>query len=96
MITVYILYPKSGDSTFDMDYYTATHLPMLARALGEACVQWGATSAHGDDYHAVGWANVTSAAAFDAAMAEHGAAIMADVANYTSVEPVLLTGDTVV
>jgi hypothetical protein len=37
MISVVILYPKSDDSTFDMDYYTTKHMPMLAAAVGEAC-----------------------------------------------------------
>ena len=29
-----ILYPKTDDATFDMDYYTSTHMPMVAKALG--------------------------------------------------------------
>jgi len=38
------MYPKTDDSTFDMDYYCATHMPMLADALGDACKGWGASS----------------------------------------------------
>jgi len=78
MISVHIMYPKTEDSTFDMDYYCATHMPMLADALGDACKGWGATTCLGGDI---------------AAMAEHGAAIMGDVANYTNVAPQLVLGE---
>ncbi|MFV0259758.1 MAG: EthD family reductase [Acidimicrobiales bacterium] len=96
MITVYILYPKAEGSTFDMDYYTTKHMPMFAEALGDACTMWGVTGIHGDEYHAVGWANVESIEAFGKAMQESGGPIMADVPNYTTVQPVLLTGDAIV
>ncbi len=92
MISVHILYPKTDDSTFDMDYYTSTHMPMLADALGDACTGWGASST-GGKWAAIGWANVSSKDAFDAAMAEHGAKIMGDVANYTNVQPEMLIGE---
>ncbi len=93
MISVHILYPKTDDSTFDMDYYTSTHMPMLADALGDACKGWGASSMSGGNWAAVGWATVESQDAFNAAMGEHGAKIMADVANYTNVAPEMLIGE---
>lgn len=93
MISVHILYPKTDESTFDMDYYTSTHMPMLADALGDACTAWGATSTSGGNWAAIGWASVTSKEAFDAAMAEHGAKIMGDVGNYTNVVPELVIGE---
>lgn len=93
MISVHILYPKTDDSTFDMDYYTSTHMPMLADALGDACTGWGATSPKAGAWAAIGWATVASQEAFDTAMAEHGAKIMGDVPNYTNVQPDLVIGD---
>jgi len=87
------MYPKTEDSTFNMDYYTQSHMPMLADALGDACHGWGATTCMGGDIAAIGWAMVESKDAFDAAMAEHGAAIMGDVANYTNVAPQLVLGE---
>ena len=93
MISVHIMYPKTEDSSFDMEYYCSTHMPMLADALGDACQGWGATTTKGGDWEAIGWATVSSQEAFDAAMAEHGGAIMADVANYTNVAPQLVVGD---
>jgi uncharacterized protein (TIGR02118 family) len=94
MISVHILYPRTDDSsTFDMSYYTSTHMPMLAQALGDACKGWGASGVKAGPWQAVGWATIESQEAFDTAMAEHGAAIMADVANYTNVAPQLVIGD---
>ena len=96
MISVSILYPKSEDSTFDMDYYTSSHMPMFAEALGEACQGWGVSAIHGDDYHCLAWALVESMEAFGAAMQANGGPVMADVPNYTNTQPVLMTGDVVV
>lgn len=93
MIAVTILYPRTDDSTFDMDYYTSKHMPMLADALGDDCQGWGAANIAEGQYAAMGWAVVTSGDAFNAAMGTHGAAIMGDVPNYTNVRPEMLIGE---
>ena len=93
MICVTILYPKTDDATFDMDYYTSTHMPMLAKALGDGCQGWGAASVTTPGHVAMGWAIVDSMDTFNAAMAAHGAEIMGDVANYTNQQPELIIGD---
>lgn len=93
MISVHILYPRTDESTFDMDYYTSTHMPMLADALGDDCTAWGASSVPAGPWAAIGWATVTSQDAFNAGMKEHGGKIMADVANYTNVAPEMVIGD---
>ena len=36
MIKVSVLYPKEVGSRFDMDYYCATHMPMVQRLLAPA------------------------------------------------------------
>ena len=95
MISVVILYRKSDDSTFDMDYYTSTHMPMLAAAVGEACQGWGVSEPSAKD-HAVGWLMADSQEAFDAAMAQHGAGIIGDVPNYTNTQPELIVGKVIV
>lgn len=92
MLVVTILYPKSDGSTFDMDYYTGTHMPLFAEVLGDSCQGWGAASIEDGKYHAIGWATVESQEAFDAAMASGGAKVMGDVPNYTTVTPELLVG----
>jgi uncharacterized protein (TIGR02118 family) len=93
MLVITILYPRTEDSTFDMDYYTSTHMPLLADVLGDACQGWGAASIAKGSYAAMGWAMVTSQDAFDAAMGARGAEVMGDVPNYTNVQPELLIGE---
>ena len=61
-------------------------------ALGEACHGWGASKADDGPFEAIGWCTVESQEALDAALAEHGAAIGADVANYTNVAPQMVIG----
>lgn len=93
MLSVHILYPRTEDSTFDMEYYCSTHMPMLANALGDACKGWGATAVVSGPWQAIGWAHVEDQEAFDVLMKEHGAAIMADVPNYTNCVPELVVGE---
>jgi uncharacterized protein (TIGR02118 family) len=93
MIVVTILYPRTDDSTFDMDYYTSKHMPMFADAIGDACQGWGAATIADGKYAAMSWASVTSGDAFNAAMATHGAAVMGDLPNFTNVRPEMLIGE---
>ena len=93
MLAVTILYPRTDDSTFDMDYYTSSHMPMFAECLGDACQGWGAATIAAYLPSAIGWAMVTDQAGLDAAMKEHGGKLMGDVPNYTNVQPELLVGE---
>jgi uncharacterized protein (TIGR02118 family) len=92
MIVATILYPKSDGSTFDMDYYTSSHMPMFAEVFGDACQGWGVADVDDDTYHAFAWVSVDSREAFDAALAEHGAKVMGDIPNYTSARPQMIVG----
>jgi uncharacterized protein (TIGR02118 family) len=93
MLAITILYPRTDESTFDMDYYTSSHMPLLAECLGDACQGWGAANIASGKYAAMGWAVVTDQDSFNATMAEHGGKIMGDVPNYTNVQPELLVGE---
>ena len=93
MISMTILYPQTDDSTFDMGYYTSSHMPMVAKAFGDGCKGWGAATVTSGKYAAMGWVVVDSMDTFNAAMGEHGAAIMADVANYTNQQPEVIMGE---
>jgi uncharacterized protein (TIGR02118 family) len=93
MIAFTILYPRTDDSTFDMEYYTSSHMPMLAECLGESCQGWGAAAIAEGKYAAMGWARVTSHDDLDAMRQEHGAKIRGDLSNYTNVQPDVLVGD---
>jgi uncharacterized protein (TIGR02118 family) len=86
-----ILYPKTDDATFDMDYYTSTHMPMVAKALGDG--NWGAMAVNSDKHVAMGWVIFADMDVFNAGMGAHGAEIMADVANYTNQQPEVIIGE---
>lgn len=96
MIKVSVLYPRSPGSRFDMEYYLNTHIPMVRDKLGAACrgiaVEQGlAGGAPGTEptYAAMGHLLFDSTEAFQEAFAPHAAAILADIPNYASVEPVI-------
>lgn len=93
MQVITILYPRTDDSTFDMGYYTSSHMPMFAEAVGDACTGWGAATIADGKYAAMGWMTVTDQASFDAAMKEHGGKVIGDVPNYTNVRPEMLVGE---
>jgi len=96
MIKVSILYPYSEGKAFDMKYYCEKHMPMVKKRLGSACksiaVEQGiAGGAPGTPptYVAMGHIYCESIEVFLAAFGPHTAQIMADVPNYTSIQPIL-------
>jgi uncharacterized protein (TIGR02118 family) len=95
MIAMTVLYPKAEGTTFDLDYFATKHMPLFAARLGDACQGMGVIAAAGDDYHAIGWTMITSQEALNATLAEHGAEIMGDIANYTNTTPTAVVGETV-
>jgi len=93
MICMTILYPKADDSRFDMDYYTSTHMPMVAKAFGDACQGWGAVTVTSGNHTAMGWVMIENMDAFLAVTTEHGATFEADVVNYTNLQPEVIIGE---
>jgi len=100
MIKVSVLYPYSGGSKFDMAYYLQKHMPMVRQKLGTACkgisVEQGlAGEAAGapPTYVAMGHLLFDSAEAFQAAFSPHAEEIMADIPNYTTIQPLIQISD---
>lgn len=96
MFKVSILYPPTPSGRFDMTYYTERHMPMVKNKIGETCVGFtvdaglaGGAPGSPAPYVAIGVLLVNSLDAFGAAMAQHGAAIMSDIPNYTDSQPVI-------
>lgn len=96
MIKVSVLYPNGDGSTFDMDYYLNSHIPMVLRSLGPACLgghvdQGIASGTPGKPaaYMAMGHLLFDSVEAFQAAIAPHADAIFGDIPNYTNVQPTI-------
>jgi uncharacterized protein (TIGR02118 family) len=96
MIKVSVLYPAGEGAKFDMNYYCKSHIPMVQEKLGAACksvaveegLAGGAPGAP-PTYVAMGHLYFGSVAECQAAFAQHEAAIMADIPNYTNIHPIL-------
>lgn len=96
MVKVSVLYPGGDGSTFNMDYYLNHHVPMVRAKLGTACKSaaveqglGGATASSPPAFSAMGHLYFDSVEAFQAAFGPHAAAIMADIPNYTNVQPTI-------
>jgi uncharacterized protein (TIGR02118 family) len=92
MIRLSVFYPTTEGATFDHDYYRDRHVPLAAKT-------WGLDGAEIDrgvsgPYVAAVHFRFASQAALDAAMASEGTgAVLADVANYTTIQPVIQTSE---
>jgi uncharacterized protein (TIGR02118 family) len=100
MIKVSVLYPAGETTKFDMDYYCKSHMPMVQRTLGAACKSMaveqglgGGTPDAPPTFAAMGHLYFDSVAEFQTAFAPHAEAIMADIPNYTNVQPVIQISD---
>lgn len=96
MIKVSVLYPAGESTRFDMDYYCKRHMPMVQEKLGAACKSMaveqglaGGAPGAAPTYAAMGHLYFDSVAEFQAAFGPHAATIMADIPNYTNVQPVI-------
>jgi uncharacterized protein (TIGR02118 family) len=94
MIRLSVFYPVTEGASFDHDYYRDKHVPLAVRT-------WGLTGADIDKgvdgpYVAAVHFTFDSVEAVQQAMAAAGTAdVLADVANYTSIAPVLQTSEIV-
>ena len=92
MIRLSVLYPRTDGATFDHDYYRDSHVPL-------AVSTWGLDGAQIDKgldgpYEAAVHFTFESMEAIGAAMSVPGTAdVMADVANYTTIAPVMQTSE---
>ncbi|AZQ51620.1 EthD family reductase [Burkholderia cenocepacia] len=103
MIKVSVMYPYAPGARFDHTYYRDTHMPMVKRRLGAACLYYTvdkgiAGGAPGADPVYVAKCDFvcTSVEAFQAARDPHAQEIMADIANYTDIQPVLQISEVIV
>jgi uncharacterized protein (TIGR02118 family) len=94
MIRLSVLYPTTEGATFDHDYYRDSHVPLAVKT-------WSPTHTEVDKvidgpYVAAVHFTFASQDALNTAMgsAETGA-IVADVANYTTITPMMVTSEVV-
>lgn len=94
MIRFSVLYPATEGATFDHEYYRDKHVPL-------AVSTWGLDGAEIDKgldgpYVAAVHFKFESPEALQTAMASDGTgAVLADVANYTTITPVVQTSEVV-
>ncbi|HTS75466.1 MAG TPA: EthD family reductase [Bryobacteraceae bacterium] len=94
MIRVTVSYPNQAGARFDIEYYMMKHMPLVAQRLNGRLAGWSV------DRGVSGGAPGTQAEyliqaamifhdieAFQTAMAVEGAALIADVPNFTDLQP---------
>ena len=96
MIKVTVLYPNGEGKTFDMDYYTNKHVPMVQSLFGDSlkavAIDKGIASGTPDTpvpYLAIGYLYFETISAFQNSMAPNAEKIMADIPKYTNIQPVI-------
>ena len=96
MIRIAVLYPDSPGAKFDMAYYTSKHMPMVKSCCGAACKSIAAERGVGGGEPgskppnlAIGYLTFDSLESFQKSFGPHAPEIMADVANYTNIKPVI-------
>lgn len=96
MIKLSVLYPAGEGKTFDMDYYLNSHIPMVAKLLGDAVK--GATVEQGlggpvpnspATYAAMGNMYFDSMESFQNSFGPNAPQILGDLPNFTNAEPVV-------
>jgi uncharacterized protein (TIGR02118 family) len=104
MIRVTVLFPKTSNNHFDMDYYLSKHVPMTTarlQSLGlpvEAEVDEGPgsiTPGEPAPYAAIGYLLFEKMEDLQKGLATHGAEIMDDIPNFTNVQPQIQIGNIV-
>jgi uncharacterized protein (TIGR02118 family) len=94
MIRLSVYYPTTEGATFDHDYYRTKHVPMAVKTwnLDGAEIDKGLDGPHVAAVHF----KFESMDALGAALGSPGSAeVLADIANYTTIAPVLQTSEIV-
>lgn len=96
MIKISVFYPSKPDGYFDFDYYLTKHIPWTLEVVGSAAtflgVEEGVSSSSSDSaapFLAACHFTCTSPEALMSAMGLHREALLADIANYTNIRPII-------
>ena len=88
MIRFSVFYPDTDGATFDHDYYRNSHVPLAAKTWGVDQVEID-KGVNGPYVAAVHFTFASMDALTTAMGSEGTGAVMADVANYTTITPVV-------
>ena len=97
MIRVSVHYPSKAGAKFDHAYYAQKHMALVRQRLGglgliRAEVDkglGGGAPGSAAPYVCIGHVYFNSLAEFQKGMGQHGAEIMADITNYTTIQPTM-------
>ena len=103
MIKVSVMYPNNPGARFDHTYYAEKHMPLVKAKMGARCKSYTVDKglgggAPGTPATYVGMCHIfcESLEDFQAGFGPHAAEIMADIPNYTDIQPVLQISEVVV
>ena len=103
MIKVNVMYPYTEGARFDHAYYRDRHMPMVKARLGSACAYYtvdkglaGRAPGFPPAFVAMCAFICDSVEAYEAAMQEHRTEVLADIANYTDIAPMVQVSEVVV
>ena len=96
MIKVNVFYPNTAEKKFDMQYYIDQHVPLVTTTLGDALKAasydaglGGGAPGSAAPYAAIANLYFDSVESFQQAFAGGATTLMADLPNFTDIEPVI-------
>ena len=97
MFKINVLYPKSAEDNFDLDYYINTHTPLLKELLGpEGLIKVeieegiaGGTPGSDPTYTVLCGIFFPDPETLEAALEKHAMELLSDIPNFTSVVPTM-------
>jgi len=103
MIKVSVMYPYQAGARFDHDYYANRHMPLLKQRMGGHCLYYtvdrglaGGEPGSTPTYVAMCHVFCDSVESFQLGFGPHAAELLADISNYTDLQPVLQISEVVI
>jgi uncharacterized protein (TIGR02118 family) len=100
MVVISVLYPKTGESHFDYDYYLQKHMPLVRSRLQpmglttDVLIRGTSTLDGGQPgFELIGFLTFHSAEQVQAALAAFGKEIIEDIPNFTNLSPLIQMND---
>ncbi len=96
LIKLTLLYPNGEGKTFDWEYYTNKHYPLLKKYFGSSMKTFALDKGESSGIPntpvpnvAIAYLYFENVKAFQEVMKRHGAEIMADIPKFTNIHPVV-------
>lgn len=97
MIRISILYPRSGGTFFDLDYYIDKHMELVRNQLKPFGLLATEVDAGIDEktspFSAIGYLLFKTRREYETGFSAKGHELSADIPNYTDIEPVVQVSD---